>query len=111
MDAGEAQRIAITGATGFVGRHVTQRLRAAGHAVVPLSRRTGVDLASPDAGALRTALDGCDAVIHCAGINREIGTQTYDSIHVRGTQALIEAARAVGVGHVSVLSFLRARPD
>jgi NADH dehydrogenase len=49
--------------------------------------------------------------VHCAGINREIGTQTYDAIHVRGTQALVEAARAAGVGHMSVLSFLRARPD
>jgi NADH dehydrogenase len=111
MDGGVSQRIAISGATGFVGRHVSERLRAAGHEVVPLSRRTGVDLASPDPGVLRTALEGCDALIHCAGINREIGTQTYDSIHVRGTQALVEAARAAGVGHVSLLSFLRARPD
>jgi len=50
-------------------------------------------------------------VVHCAGINREIGTQTYDDIHVRGTRALVEASRAAGVGHISVLSFLRARPD
>jgi NADH dehydrogenase len=105
------KRIATTGATGFVGRHVVQRLAAAGHEVVPLSRRTGTDLASPDLAALQRALVGCDAVVHCAGINREIGTQTYDAIHVRGTQALVEAARAAGVGHISILSFLRARPD
>jgi NADH dehydrogenase len=60
---------------------------------------------------LERALDGCGAVIHCAGINREIGTQTYDAVHVRGTQVLVAAARAAGVRHVSVLSFLRARPD
>jgi NADH dehydrogenase len=30
---------------------------------------------------------------------------------VRGTQALVEAARIAGVGHLSILSFLRARPD
>lgn len=106
-----SKRIAVTGATGFVGRHVAQRLEAAGHEVVSLSRRTGTDLASPGLAALRDALEGCDAVVHCAGINREIGTQTYDAIHIRGTQALVEAARAVDVGHVSVLSFLRARPD
>lgn len=106
-----ARRIAVTGATGFVGRHVVARLEAAGHEVVSLSRRTGTDLASPDPAALQDALNGCDAVIHCAGINREIGSQTYDAIHVRGTQSLVEAARNAGVGHISVLSFLRARPD
>ena len=61
--------------------------------------------------ALERALAGCDAVVHCAGINRELGGQTYDAVHVRGTQALVEAARATGVAHISVLSFLRARPD
>jgi uncharacterized protein YbjT (DUF2867 family) len=106
-----SRRIAVTGATGFVGRHVVQRLEAAGHEVVSLSRRTGTDLAAPDLRALQDALVGCDAVVHCAGINREIGTQTYDAIHVRGTQALVEASLAAGVGHISVLSFLRARPD
>ena len=105
------KRIAVSGATGFVGRHVVQRLEAAGDEVVALSRRTGFDLAAPDQVALREALAGCDAVIHCAGINREIGTQTYDAVHVRGTEALVEAAQATGVGHISVLSFLRARPD
>jgi NADH dehydrogenase len=104
-------RIAITGGTGFVGRSVGGRLRAEGHEVVLLSRRTGFDLAALDRDSLRRALEGCDAVIHCAGINREIGAQTYDAVHVRGTAALVAGARASGVGHISVLSFLRARPD
>ena len=112
MNHGESsKRIAVTGATGFVGRHVARRLELAGHEVVPLSRRTGTALGSPDPAALRDALKGCDAVVHCAGINHEIGAQTYDAIHLRGTEALIEASRAAGVGHISVLSFLRARPD
>ncbi len=105
------QRIAVTGASGFVGRHVVARLEADGHSVVPLSRRNGIDLATPDGVALERALRGCTSVIHCAGINREIGAQTYDALHVRGTEALVAAATAVGVGHIGVLSFLRARPD
>lgn len=80
------RRMAVTGGTGFVGRRVVEHLRAAGHEVVPLSRRTGFDLASPDAARLREALRGCDAVVHCAGINREIGAQTYDAVHVRGSR-------------------------
>jgi len=109
--ADDRQRIAVTGASGFVGRHLVARLEAGGHAVVPLSRGTGFDLALPDPDALARALKGCDAVVHCAGINREIGTQTYDAVHVRGTQALVAAAQAAGVRRISVLSFLRARPD
>lgn len=108
---GTVNRIAVSGATGFVGRHLVRRLKAVGHEVVPLSRETGFDLATSDATALGAAIVGCDAVVHCAGINREIGNQTYDAVHVRGTQALVEAARSAGVGHISVLSFLRARPD
>lgn len=104
-------RIALTGAEGFVGSHLAARLRAAGDEVVPLSRRTGFDLTRPDIAALTKALDGCAAVVHTAGINREIGPQTYDAVHIRGTQALVEAARDAGVGHVSLVSFLRARPD
>jgi uncharacterized protein YbjT (DUF2867 family) len=111
QNGGTIQRIAVSGATGFVGRQVVRRLEAAGHEVVPLSRRTGIDLTSSDATALSAAIEGCDAVVHCAGINREIGSQTYDALHIRGTQALVEAARSAGVGHICVLSFLRARPD
>lgn len=59
-------KIAITGGTGFVGRHLAAALATDGHEVVAFGR--GVDLAK--------ALRGCDAVVHCAGINREIGGQT-----------------------------------
>jgi NADH dehydrogenase len=104
-------RLAITGGTGFVGSHLAERLRAAGDEVVLLSRATGFDLARPDVAALTEALRGCAAVVHTAGINREIGTQTYDAVHIRGTQALVAAARSAGVEHIGLVSFLRARPD
>lgn len=102
-------RIAITGGTGFVGGHLAERLRREGHEVVVIGRRTGIDIA--DAPSLSTALEGCDAIVHCAGINREIGSQTYRHIHVDGTAAIVEAARVAGVSRLVVLSFLRARPD
>ena len=104
-------RIAVTGASGLVGSHVSKRLKAAGDEVVPLSRGTGFDLTRPDIAALTDALEGCTAVIHTAGINREIASQTYDAVHIRGTQALVVAAKAAGVHHIGLVSFLRARPD
>ncbi|QTV79388.1 NAD-dependent epimerase/dehydratase family protein [Microbacterium sp. NIBRBAC000506063] len=100
-------RIAITGGTGFVGRHLAARLDPADTVIV--SRRTGI--AIDDIDALTAAFTGCDAVVHCAGINREIGGQTFERVHVEGTRAVVEAARRAGVGRIVMLSFLRARPD
>jgi uncharacterized protein YbjT (DUF2867 family) len=117
-------RVAITGGTGFVGRHLAARLTAAGHDVVLVARgvdrrvaadrntRTTIVQASvTDAEALAIAFRGCNAVVHCAGINREIGAQTYEAIHVEGTRAVVAAARSGGVSRLVMLSFLRARPD
>jgi uncharacterized protein YbjT (DUF2867 family) len=103
-------KIAITGGTGFVGRHLADRLRANDHDTVILSRRTGHGL---DAGVdrLAEAMAGCEAVVHCAGINRELGDQTYEAVHIQGTRNVIDAARAAGVQRIVMLSFLRARPD
>ena len=98
-------KVAITGGTGFVGRNLAARLDNA----VIVSRRTGVEI--DDVDALTEAFVGCDAVAHCAGINREIGDQTYQRVHLDGTAAVIEAARRAGVKRIVMLSFLRARPD
>lgn len=103
-------RIAITGGTGFVGSHLATRLLDAGHEVVVLSRRTGHRL-EPGHPSLADAFAGCEAVVHCAGINREIGDQTYEAVHVAATRAVVDAAQAAGVDRLVMLSFLRARPD
>ena len=100
-------KIAITGGAGFVGRHLAERFDAVD--IVTVSRRTGVDI--DDVEALTKAFDGCEVVAHCAGINREIGKQTYQKVHIDGTRTVIEAARRAGVTRIVMLSFLRARPD
>ena len=120
-------RIAITGGTGFVGRNVARQLLADGHEVVLISR--GVDprgeiVGGPDASRVHVAtiglddeeklaiiLAGCDGVAHCAGINRELGQQTYARVHVEGTRNIVNAARRAGVGKIALMSFIRARPN
>ncbi len=102
------KRIAITGGTGFVGRHFAELLRERGHEAVVLSRRTGGDVG--DMEAMARTFAGCDAVAHLAGINRELGEQTYRLVHVDGARNVVEAARRAGVTRIALLSFLRARP-
>src|SRR5206468_3554400 len=122
---GRLMRVAITGGTGFVGGHLARALLADGHEVVLISR--GIDrrdesirreagarfvaVASHDEDGLTDAFAGCAAVAHCAGINRQIGQQTYARVHVAGTAAVVAAARRAGVRKLVYLSFLRARPN
>jgi uncharacterized protein YbjT (DUF2867 family) len=118
-------RVAITGGTGFVGRHLASTLVSSGHEVVLIARgqdtRGGSVRDLPNTrffssdlsnvAELARSLSACGAVAHCAGINREIGIQTYERVHVEGTRHVVEAARLAGVGKIALLSFLRARPD
>lgn len=120
-------RVAITGGTGFVGAHLAVDLTALGHQVVLVSRRvdrrplaeevlglpgiTSTPVGVGDKPGLVRAFEGCEAVAHCAGINREIASQTYDTVHVRGTANVVAAAEQAGVRRLALLSFLRARPD
>lgn len=99
-------RVAITGGSGFVGSHLARRFSAAD--VTTVSRRQGTPV--DDVDKLTKALEGCEAVAHCAGINHEMGQQTFDRVHVQGTASVIEAARRAGVRKIVMLSFLRARP-
>lgn len=119
--------IAITGGAGFVRGHLAEALAACGNGAVVLAR--GVDrrpwahevLQLPgvsfiqvglgDEAGLTRAFKGCDAVAHCAGINREMGAQTYGLTHVQGTANGVRAAEeAAAVPRLAFLSFLRARP-
>ena len=97
------RRIAVTGATGFIGRVLCARLRADGYPVSALVRNPAhaADLAASgvtlvpgdldDSNALRTLLDDCDVVIQLAGAVRGNSQQSFDHTNVRGTQNLLEA--------------------
>lgn len=115
-------KIAITGGTGFIGSHLARRLVAEGHHVVVLARNrrntsaadaamTFVQSDLTDPVALSAAFKDCEAVAHCAGINRELGEQTYRKVHVEATRNVVSAAQQAGVKKIVLMSFLRARPN
>jgi uncharacterized protein YbjT (DUF2867 family) len=118
-------KIAITGGTGFVGRNVARQFAMKGQALVLIARgqnrtdRSVLDIPNSsfvpsdlqDTADLAQAFADCQAVVHGAGINREIGEQTYQKVHIEGTRNVVEAARKAGVGKIVLISFLRARPN
>jgi UDP-glucose 4-epimerase len=107
-------RALVTGGSGFIGSHVVDALRSAGHEprIFDLVRshhhrpdevETIVgDLR--DAETLRAAVRGCDAVLHLAAVS-DVNLVVEDPEHAelvnaRGTHALLEAARLEGVDRV-----------
>ena len=115
-------RIALTGATGFVGRAMARELAGRGHHLTCLVRSDprpgqlpaeGVtvargDILSPD--SLARAFAGCDALIHLVGIIRERSGASFEAVHVRGTNNVIEAAAASGVRRIVHMSAAGTRP-
>jgi nucleoside-diphosphate-sugar epimerase len=112
-----AMKIAITGATGFVGGRLLDAAIAAGHHVRALTRRSmrarvGVDWvegALDNDDSLAMLVDGTDAIIHVAGVLKGRTQADFDGPNVGGTQSLIDAARAGGVHRLVHVSSLAAR--
>ena len=110
-------RLAITGATGFVGSHLLDAALAAGHEVKALTRskqhdRDGVDwvvgdLSSRD--ALEWLVDQADAVIHVAGSINAPNKAGFEEGNVAGTLAMLAAATAGGIHRFVHVSSLAAR--
>lgn len=106
-------RVFVTGATGFIGRHVAARLRQRDHEVVALVR-TPADAETAEALGLRPVggdlLDDrswrgeaaqADALVHCAMIRRSIRQGSSwlaeaTSGEIEGLKALFRAAMAGG---------------
>lgn len=119
-----ARRILVTGADGFIGSHLAERLVRAGHRVRALvyynsfdswgwldhlepAVRSDLDVVTGDVRdphGMRHAMQGCDAVMHLAAL---IGIpysyhapDNYVDTNVKGTLNVLQAARALGVGRV-----------
>ena len=91
-------KIAVTGASGFIGRRLVDAARARGHGVITVGRTSGERRWDPMAGP--APLGGADAVVHLAGEPVAAGRWTaakmariHDS-RVAGTRNLVAGIRA-----------------
>jgi UDP-glucose 4-epimerase len=114
--------IAVTGANGFIGRHVVSAFHSAGLRVRAVVRQAqGSDRFPPGVEQARVSridgstdwsaiLDGVEAVVHLAGVAHRIGRaeraarEEYQAVNVAGTSRLAEAAATSGTRRVVFLS-------
>lgn len=109
--------VALTGATGFVGRITLDRLVAAGWHVRALTRRdqhkkaavTWVHGRLDDAAGLNELCKGADAVLHIAGVVNAPDAAGFESGNVTGTANMISAAQSAGIHRFVAVSSLAAR--
>jgi uncharacterized protein YbjT (DUF2867 family) len=118
-------KVAVTGANGFVGRHVVARLALGRHEVRALiSERPGAERELPGGGAgldvrradvrrpetIRGAFLDVDAVVHTVAIPTE-RAQKFAEVNVAGVAHVIEEARRAGVRRIAHVSAIGADPS
>ena len=113
--------ILITGATGFVGSHIVEKLRVRGEAVRCLVRPAtdprrlpaGVETTSADlttGRGLDRALDGAEIVLHVAGITKALAPADYFTANARATEVLARAVAGRAIRFVYVSSLAAVGP-
>jgi nucleoside-diphosphate-sugar epimerase len=105
ITAPHPRRIAITGASGFIGRALVARATGAGHRVIALSRGDGsVPRGYEDEDALARAFADADVIVHLAARAHRGGTDADFDCNVRAASATARAARTAGVRRLVLLS-------
>ncbi len=119
--------ILITGATGYVGRHLVKRLVQEGEGprclvrnlkraaiLFPSDRVELVQGDTTDIDSMQIAMQGVDTVVHAAFItadHKQSSGNNYEKTNVEGTANVIKVAKAAGVKRIIEISGLGTRPD
>ncbi len=107
------QTVVITGASGRIGGYLRPRMRRPGRVLRLLDTAPPSGLTDGEEGftgsihdedLVRRAVEGADAVVHLAGIPTESPWSESVRVNVDGTQRVLEAAVAAGVGRVVLAS-------
>lgn len=115
--------IVVTGASGYLGSHISRKLAEAGLAVRAMVRNKAyaqkegrleglnvewaqADVTRPE--TMAAVLDGAEAVVHTVAIAIEKGGSTYEKINYQGTVNVVNAAKAAGVQRMIYISQLGA---
>ena len=120
--ANEDRVLALTGATGFIGQTLLSKLREAGWRVKALyrprtgrtpSRMDGVEWIAgnlTDQDVLDRLVDGCQAVVHCAGVVRGASREDFDRVNEEGARKIAQtAAKLTDTPRFLLVSSLAAR--
>ena len=97
------RKIAVTGSTGRVGRHVVDALEARGHDVVPISRTAGVDVITGE--SLDDALVGVDAIVDTA-TDPSPEEEAATAFFTTAARYLQDAGARAGVERIVVVSII-----
>jgi len=122
VPASTGKRVLVTGASGFIGRHLCKRLVDRGFHVTALLRTTSdgpwhdVAFADLTDGVGVSLLEGVDTVFHLAGkahalAENEQDAQTYFQINTEATRQLLIAAKQTGVCKFVYFSSVKAAGD
>lgn len=117
-----AQRILVTGASGFIGQHVVRALAERGYSVRAAARHPivfdsprveGVAVGDMSRSfAAEFLVRGVDAVVHAAGLSAaraDLPPAAYTAINVDATRQLARAARSARVKRFVLMSSIRAQ--
>ncbi len=96
-------KIAVAGATGRVGRHLVDALRARGCEIVAIARSTGVDVITGE--GLAEALDGVDVIVDAA-TGPSPDKETATTFFTTAARNLHEAGHRAGVRRMVVVSII-----